>query len=291
MGRRRLQEQTMKDNFLFAAVMLEEDNCRDILSCVLGIEIEHVEVSREKNIVYHPEYHGIRLDVFAKGTDRTHYNVEMQVVKQKLERRSRYYHDQMDMELLTAGTGYEELPDTYVIFICDYDPLGLGKYRYTIEYELEEAPGYHYEDGRHTIFLSTKGKNDSEVPEQLVHLLHFIGASLPESMEEYDDELVRRLQQTVKRIKNDREMGARYMLFEELLNEERSAGRAEGRIEGRAEGKAEAIVLVLSKLGEVPETLKVKLNTITDINELDRLFECALDAERIETFEEAVQNL
>ncbi len=39
MGRRRLQEQTMKDNFLFAAVMLEEDNCRDILSCVLGIEI------------------------------------------------------------------------------------------------------------------------------------------------------------------------------------------------------------------------------------------------------------
>ena len=99
----------------------------------------------------------------------------------------------------------------------------------------------------------------------------------------------------MKRIKNDREMGARYMLFEELLNEERSAGRAEGRtegrIEGRAEGKAEAIVLVLSKLGEVPETLRVKLNTITDINKLDRLFEIALGAETIEALEEAVRNL
>ena len=85
MGRKSLQEQTMKNSFLFTAVMLEGDNCKDVLSCVLGMEIERVEVSAEKSIVYHPEYHGVRLDVFAKGADGAHFNVEMQVAQSEPE--------------------------------------------------------------------------------------------------------------------------------------------------------------------------------------------------------------
>lgn len=30
-------------------------------------------------------------------------------------KRSRYYHSQIDMELLLSGSGYEKLPNTYVI--------------------------------------------------------------------------------------------------------------------------------------------------------------------------------
>jgi hypothetical protein len=52
MGRRTLQELTIKDNFLFAAVMMEPENCKDVLECALGFPIEHVEVSYEKSIVY-----------------------------------------------------------------------------------------------------------------------------------------------------------------------------------------------------------------------------------------------
>mgnify|MGYP004466892967 CR=1 FL=1 len=33
--------------------------------------------------------------------------------------RSHYYHDKIDMDVLLAGDSYENLPDTYVIFICD----------------------------------------------------------------------------------------------------------------------------------------------------------------------------
>ena len=29
-------------------------------------------------MIYHPEYKGIRLDVYAKGRENTHYNIEMQ---------------------------------------------------------------------------------------------------------------------------------------------------------------------------------------------------------------------
>ena len=307
MGRKSLQEQTMKNSFLFAAVMLQGDNCRDVLSCVLGIEIERVEVSAEKSIVYHPEYHGVRLDVFAKGADGAHFNVEMQVVQQRLQHRSRYYHAQMDMEMLTSGTRYEDLPDTYVIFICDYDPIGLSKYRYTVKSVLEEEIEYSYIDGQHTIFLNTKGTNESEVPKQLVNFLHFMGASLQESRKEYDDELVRKLQQTVENIKRDREMEGRYMLLEELMDEEFNKGRAEGEARGRAEGeargraegeargrvegKADSIIKLLAKYGDIPEEVQSKIVTITDINKLDELFDALLNVNSEEEAKEFIRNL
>ena len=60
----------------------------------------------------------------------------MQVQKKPaLGKRSRYYQSQMDMEMLLAGEDYAELPNTYVIFICDFDPIGEGKYRYTLRME------------------------------------------------------------------------------------------------------------------------------------------------------------
>lgn len=77
--RKTLQELTIKDNFMFAAVMLQDNNCRDFLELTLGFPIERVEVSREKSILYHPEYKGVRLDVYARDENQTHYDIEIQV--------------------------------------------------------------------------------------------------------------------------------------------------------------------------------------------------------------------
>ncbi len=64
--KKQLKNLTIKDNFMFAAVMLDEENCKGFLERALQIKIDRVEVSTEKNIVYHPEYKGVRLDVYAK---------------------------------------------------------------------------------------------------------------------------------------------------------------------------------------------------------------------------------
>ena len=72
MGRtKRLKELTIKDNFMFGAVMMDEDNCKGLLERVLEIQIDRVDVSKEKSIVYHPEYKGVRLDVYAKDEKQT----------------------------------------------------------------------------------------------------------------------------------------------------------------------------------------------------------------------------
>ena len=55
------------------------------------------------------------------------------------------------------GIDYEQLPESYVIFICDFDPIGLGKYKYTRRQVIEEDLEYNYDDGSYTVFLSTVG--------------------------------------------------------------------------------------------------------------------------------------
>ena len=224
-----IQELTIKNNFMFGAVMLNPENCKETLERCLGIEIERVEVDKEKSIVYNPEFKGVRLDIYAKDENNTHYNVEMQVLrKPAIEKRARYYHGQIDMEILLSGLSYKELPDTYVIFICDFDPYGKGKYRYTRRAICEEEPELLMEDGAHTIFLSTKGKNINEVPPELVRFLEFVGTPLQDSNRDFNDDFIRKLQDSIREVKASREMGARYMTFEEYLKEEREEAREEG---------------------------------------------------------------
>ena len=289
--KRTLQQLTFKDNFMFAATMSEPENCRMVLERILERPIERVEISKEKSLIFNPEYHGVRLDVYAKDEKNTHYDVEMQVATKKVLKRIRYYHGQMDMELIGTGMDYEELPESYVIFICDFDPLGLGKYRYTLKQSLWEAPDYAYEDGVHTILLNTKGANEEEVPRELVRFLHFVGARLEESTNDFGDSLVEQLQKTVREVKQSRVMGGRYMQLEELLKDEYSAGKAEGMAEGKAAGKVESVLFLLDSCGQVPEELKQKIQSVTDETCLRKLLMTAAKAETIEAFLEKAEEI
>ena len=304
MGKReKLQDLTIKNNFLFGAVMCEEENCKGFLEMTLGFPIEQVEVSKEKSIVYHPEYKGIRLDVYAKDENNTHYNVEMQVLKRAaLGKRSRYYHSQIDMELLLKGKEYQDLPDTYVIFICDFDPFGKKRYCYTFMNCCLEDKELKLRDGSISIFLSTKGENETEVSQELMNFLKFVSADLKESISDFQDPYVKQLQEAISRIKSNREMEERYMILTELLKDEYSEGmllgreegmllgREEGmllgREEGKVEGKAEDILDFLGDLGEVPDTLRDEIMLQRDITILQRWLKLAAKAESIIQFQE-----
>lgn len=279
--KKKLKELTIKDNFMFGAVMTEEDNCRRLLELTLGFPIERVVVSKEKSIVYHPEYKGVRLDIYAKDNENTHYNVEMQVAQKKeLGKRSRYYHSQIDMELLLSGSSYSELPEVYVIFICDFDPFAAGRYCYTFENRCLEENGLRLSEGCRSVFLSTQGNNEEEVPEELVKFLAYVKADLDESRKDFGDEFVRHLQRSVEQVKESREMEERFMLFEELLQEE----RAEGKAEGRAEGQAVSILEILKDLGPIPEKLQVRLLDERNTEVLTEWLHKAVKADSVEQF-------
>ena len=183
----------------------------------------------------------------------------------------------MVMEYLESGEEYETIPDTFVIFVCDFDPFGQGLYCYTFKNECQEDRKVKLEDGSCTIFLNTRGRNETEVPEGLVRFLKFVTADLEESEDDFQDELVRQFQETIRRIKTDREMGERYMIFEEMLKEEKQ--------EGRLEAKKEDIFELLEELGEIPKELRDKIGKLDDITKLKILLKKAARAESISVFE------
>ena len=284
--RKTLQDLTIKDNFLFGAVMSVEDNCREFLEMVLGFPIARVVVSREKSIVYHPEYKGVRLDIYAEDENHTHYNVEMQVKKKAaLGKRSRYYHSQMVMEALESGEDYETLPDTFVIFICDFDPFDRKLYCYTFRNECREDKNVKLGDGSCTIFLSTRGENEEAVPPELVRFLKFVTAALKESEGDFQDRLVSQIQKTIRDIKTDREMGERYMTLEELLKDEKQ----EGRMEGRLEATRENILELLEELGPVPDQLRDQLEELEELGDLRALLKLAAKADSLDVFEKGAE--
>ena len=212
MQKRCLSDLTIKNDFMFGSVMINPENCKEFLERALEIEIDRVDVSREKSMVYHPDYKGIRLDVYAKDENNTCYNVEMQMTKKPaLGRRSRYYQSQMDMDILLSGREYAELPDSYVIFICDFDPFGERKYRYTFQMQCKESNQTPLEDGRRIVFLSTCGENEDEISKELLAFLKFVKADLKES----------------------REMEERFMTLEEMLKDERKEGLKEGTVKAQ----------------------------------------------------------
>lgn len=80
----------------------------------------------------------------------------------------------IDMDLLASGAEYTDLPNAYVIFICDFDPFNLNKYRYTFRNQCLESPTLPLKDGSETIILSTAGTNQDEVPTALIKFLHYV---------------------------------------------------------------------------------------------------------------------
>ncbi len=180
------------------------------------------------------------------------------------------------------------LPDAYVIFICDFDPFDKKKYRYTFDSLCREDHDLLLEDGSHTVFLSTCGENEEEVPPELVTFLKYVKAGLEESTEDFADSFVRRVQDAVKNVKASREMEEQYMLLEELIKEEREEARQQGLEEGRGlgivEGRISDILDFLLNFGEVPEDIRKTVEEETDPEVLRSCLRQASKAKSMDEF-------
>ena len=131
-------------------------------------------------------------------------------------------------------------------------------------------------DERMTVFLSTRGRNPQEISKELVSFLNFVRADLKKSQEDFQDPYIKQVQESIRRIKISREMGERYMIFREMLQDERA--------EGRAEGKAEAILELLEDIGNVSDELKERIMKEKNLEILRKWHKAAARAENLEQF-------
>ncbi len=279
MYRKQLKDLTIRDSFLFTAVMSEEANCKPFLEMLLGIEIQRIEVSYEKSFIHNPQYKGIRLDVYASDENNTRYDIELQVAGQNLGKRVRYYHGEMDRDLLRAGHPYEELPDTYVIFICNFDPFGKGKYCYVFENRCLEEPGLSMGDGARSIFLNTTGNNPEDISEDLRGFLDFIRQDTPATDTVPATTYVKQLQESVRRVKQDGERERQYMYIWDLTRDV------------ELNTKRESILELLEDHGTISEELKNRILSEVNSARLKAMHKAAAKAPSLSWFEDFITNL
>ena len=277
MGKQRkaLQDLTLLDRFLFAELMEDPENSRQVLEIILGHEIQIADQNEtEKEIRKAPWAKSIRLDVYTVDEEGTVYNSEMQKKwRNDLEKRSRYYQGLMDSVLLKVGTpDYKQLNDTYIIMIMPFDLYGEGKYQYTIRASCVEDPAIPVHDGATRIFLNTKGRNQEEVSPELIEFLNYVEKTNQLQEEAFESAKVRNLQRAVKQIKSNEQIGVKYMQEWEERLEEYEEALAKGRTEGRESGREQAYTEQILKK-------QVKGKSISQI------------AEELELTEEEVQRL
>ena len=117
-----------------------------------------------------------------------------------------------------------------------------------------------------------------------VSFLNFVKADLSESETDFEDDFVEKLQNTIRRIKSNREMEERFMIFEEMLRDERAEGKAEGIAEGKAEAVLEMLLELMKDLGEIPDELRNRITSEKDLETLKKWLRLAARSESLDEF-------
>ena len=242
---KKFEELTYADNFLFGEVMMDEETSKNVLEIILGIEIAKVVIlEKEKQLDLMRDGRGIRMDIYVRVENQTVYNIEMQMEnKYDTPKRSRYYQGLLDSKNLPSGSrNYNQLADSYVIFICQFDPFGQGMCCYTFEERCLENPTLPLGDGAKKIFLNTRGKNRSELSEDLRDFLDYVKAKDPAAVNIHSHK-VKAIDHRVSQLKTDAEVRSKYMTLanwiDEKCEEARQAAIEEGRSEGHSSGLQE----------------------------------------------------
>ncbi len=242
-----IEELNLLDDFLFNELVINpkygKKFIKYFLETVLSKDIHINEIQAQVvRTGGDPNYRAIRMDVVADYTDllkldnNTIANVEMQAQNKyvhinrenDLRKRSRFHQALIDRNLLISGGKFGELKNILIIFCTPFDLFGKNRSKYTFENRCTEELELALEDGARRIFLYTKGiiGDNKELKELLCYVensneLYVANAEL------------KHIHQMVNDVKNNKEVGERYMLSLEHDWMMREEGREEGREEER----------------------------------------------------------
>ena len=238
------------NDLMFNRVMQDESLCRRLLERILGIEIGKITYQRSQMEIGTGIFsRGVRLDVYVKGDDAV-YDVEIQATRERqMAKRCRYYQAKIDSGLLPKGADYDELPDSYVIFICRHDPFGHALPVYTIRPTCKEEADLEVESGSTWIVLNASAWESTE-DEGMRGLLEYVYNGTVAK----DDHLIEEIDEAVCAINHDEDW---IRMFWSVSTVEENAERRV-RIAKR-EFAREAAREVEQKVREAEEKLREKV--------------------------------
>ena len=227
----------LSDRFMFGEVMRNSGICKLFLEELLQCKIERIVfAAKEADLSDTVLGHGIRLDVFLADENNTHYDVEMQNTSDSIEKRSRYYQSVIDRELLKRSMDYDKLPESFIIFICNFDHVGKGLAKYE-RVSYYKGTDDEYNDGSHVIMLNTRYTDRSNVSDSIAEYLDYIRDN--NDTANFSTMLAQEAVDLTQKVRHDPEKEVDFVTFRMALMDERRAAHKEGLKEGIREGRQE----------------------------------------------------
>ena len=242
-------------NDIFMRNVLKETACTEyILQVIMNKkELKVIDQTLQKDYKNLQGRSAI-LDCVAKDAENNHFNVEIQGENDGASpKRARYHCGLLDMNLLNPGDLFDNLPETYVIFITKNDVLGYNRPISHIQRRIKETEDI-FQDGQHILYVNSKKQDDTELG-RLMHDLH-----CKEADKMYSNILATRVHQL-----KETEEGVNQMCqeLEEIYNEGEQSGFLRGEQSGVQKGelkKARETTLALLEMGMSAEQIAKAVN-------------------------------
>ena len=168
------------DNEFMRAFFEDYECTAELLRIILNKKVKVLRVTMESalNVTLS---RSVRLDILVVDELNRIYNIEIQRSDSgAAPKRARLNSSIIDSKLLNSGEKFEVLPDTYVIFITEGNPLKGDKALYHIERYITED-GRPFDDGSHIIYFSLSAAAEGE----LADLQHDFYCTDPQDMKNH----------------------------------------------------------------------------------------------------------
>lgn len=160
----RLRKLRLIDDAFFTKCFDGETACMELLLQIIldKSDLKVVDV-RTQVFMENLLNRSVRLDVLATDGEGRKFNIEVQRADKGAGRkRARYNSSMMDVNLLEKGNDFENLPETFVIFITENDVMGLGEATYEIERCFVKS-GKRFGDGSHILYVNGSYRDGSPI--------------------------------------------------------------------------------------------------------------------------------
>ena len=230
MTQKPFEDLTISDDFMFCKVM--EYAPKEFLEILFSVKIEKITyLSPQNTVTTNSEAKTVRLDVLVKDKAGTSYDIEMQVGNEyNIPKRMRYYQSVLDVAFLDKGYSYKALNDSFIIFICLFDPIGSNKAIYTFENICIEDKSVPLQDGTKKIILNA-GAFKETGNEELRGFLQYVKTG------KVTTAYTGRIEQMIQAVKRNEQLRKEYHILPAALMDAFDEGEARGKSIGLAEGE------------------------------------------------------
>lgn len=151
----------MDDTFMTACFQDNPKATELVLQIIMNRKDLQVEKVSVQDFIKNLFGRSVRLDVYATDDAGKKYNIEVQNENSgATPKRARYNSSLIDCWELPAGTDWEKLPETYVVFIVEKDVLGAGLPIYHVNRYIEETK-QQFQDAAHIIYVNGEIQDDT----------------------------------------------------------------------------------------------------------------------------------